>query len=390
MIDNNINENTKASEKAFKMLHAAKWYAPVVGGIETAALDITGAVAGKAEVEILVCSEAKERRIEKTEDGITVYKAKTPCVKFSMPLSRDYVKTFKKMAKNVDLIQIHAPFPLSDLALVLSRASKKAKVAVWWHSDVIKQKKLMLLYKPLMKMMLKRADKIFVAGKTVAEKSAHLGKYMDKVEVIPFGVSPESYAVPENTTYLTDKLNVKDNVKLLFVGRLVYYKGVEVLLEALAKTNGSELFIVGDGELEEQLKSKCTELSIENRVHFLGKIPEDELRAAFYDCDVFVLPSVSRSECFGLVQLEAMAYGKPVINTELPTAVPDVSLDGETGITVKPSDASELATALDKLVLDPELRKKYGEAAAKRCKEYFSLDDMQKKLYKSYLEMLGK
>ncbi len=389
MIDNSINENTETSEKAFKMLHAAKWYAPVVGGIETAAIDITGAVVGKADVEILVCSEAKERKVEKTEDGITVYKAKTPLVKFSMPISRDYVKTFKKMAKNVDLIQIHAPFPLSDLALVLSRA-KKAKVAVWWHSDVIKQRKLMLLYKPLMKKMLKRADKIFVAGKTVAEKSEHLGKYMSKVEVIPFGVSPESYAVPENTSYLTDKLNLKDNVKLLFVGRLVYYKGVEVLLEAMAKTSGSELFIVGDGELEEQLKAKCTELSIDNRVHFLGKIPEDELRAAFYDCDVLVLPSVSRSECFGLVQLEAMAYGKPVINTDLPTAVPDVSLDGETGITVKPGDASALAEALNKLVHDPELRKKYGEAAAIRCRECFSLEDMQRKLYNSYLEMLGK
>ncbi len=372
------------------MLHAAKWYSPVVGGIETAALDITGAVAGKADVEILVCSENKKREIGKTEEGITVYRAKTPCVKFSMPISLDYVRTFKKMAKKAELIQIHAPFPLSDLALVLSGASKRAKIAVWWHSDVIKQKKLMILYKPLMKMMLKRADKIFVAGKTVAEKSAHLAKYMDKVEVIPFGVSPESYIAPANTTYLSDKLNVKENVKLLFVGRLVYYKGVEVLLKAMAKTKGSELFIVGDGELEEQLKAECAELSIENRVHFLGKIEEDELKAALYDCDVFVLPSVSRSECFGLVQLEAMAYGKPVINTDLPTAVPDVSLDGETGITVPPSDVSALANALDRLVLDPELRKTYGEAAIKRCKEHFALEDMQEKLYKTYMEMLGK
>ncbi len=390
MIDDNINGLSEAEKKDFKMLHAAKWYSPVVGGIETAALDITGAVVGKADVEILVCSENKKREIGTTEEGIKVYRAKTPFVKFSMPVSLDYVRTFKKMSKNVDLIQIHAPFPLSDLALVLSGAAKRSKVAVWWHSDVVKQKKLMLFYKPLMHMMLRRADKIFVAGKTVAERSAYLGKYMDKVEVIPFGVPKESFEAPENTSYLSDKLSVKENVKLLFVGRLVYYKGVDVLLEAMAKTEErSELFIVGDGELEAHLKARCDELSINNRVHFLGKVEDNDLKAALYDCDVFVLPSVSRSECFGLVQLEAMAYGKPVINTDLPTAVPDVSLDGETGITVPSGDVEALAKALDRLVLDPKLREVYGEAAIKRCKEHFSLDDMQEKLYKTYTEMLG-
>ena len=112
---------------------------------------------------------------------------------FSMPLSYDYIKAFKRMSKDADLIQLHAPFPLSDFALYLSRGRKNAKKAVWWHSDVVKQKKLMFFYKPLMKWMLKKTDKIFVASESIIAQSKYLGKYREKIEVIPFGISIENY-----------------------------------------------------------------------------------------------------------------------------------------------------------------------------------------------------
>ena len=121
----------------------------------------------------------------------------------------------------------------------------------------------------------------------------------------------------------------------------------------------------------------------------MGKIGKKKLLNSFSDCDIFVLPSVSRAECFGLVQLEAMVYGKPVINTKLPTAVPEVSVDGETGITVEPGNADELANAIQKLTDDKELREQYGKAARQRCEECYSLDKMQEKLYNSYLSVLG-
>ena len=385
-----ISDNNTGESKSFSMLHAAKWYAPVVGGIETAAIDITGAVQEKADVKILVCSENKKRGYSETEAGVPVHRVKTYRSICSMPISFEYLRAFRKLSKEVDLIQIHAPFPLSDLALLLCPRRKRSKVAVWWHSDVVKQKKLMFFYKPLMHYMLRRADIIFVASKTIAEKSAYLGKYSDKVKVIPFGINLDNYKDCKIDGYLTDMLTDKKNIKLLFVGRLVYYKGMDILLEAMSKSEGAELFVIGYGELDEELRNKSVELGITDKVHFLGKVGEDELYSAFSDCDVFVLPSVSRSECFGLVQLEAMAYGKPIINTALPTGVPDVSIDGETGITVEPGDVDALARAIETFVNDDEKRLSYGKAAKKRCETHFVLKDMQSKLYIEYLKLLGK
>ena len=376
-------------QKRFKVLQAAKWYWPEVGGIETVALRITEAVKDNADVEVLVCSEKKKRDEQTDDDGVHIYRAKTPLTLFSTPLSFDYLRTFKRMAKDADIIQLHAPFPLSDLAFFLSKGKcKNAKKVLWWHSDVVKQKKLMLFYKPLMKWVLKRVDKIYVASKRIAEQSAFLGDYMDKVEVIPFGISINDYDNAERFPILTEKLNDKNNVKILFVGRLVYYKGIDVLIEAMAKTNGAELFVIGGGELDETLKARVKELGIEEKIHFLGRVDDRDLLASFSDSDVFVLPSVSRAECFGIVQMEAMVYGKPVINTSLETAVPEVSLHGETGLTVTPGNIDELADAINTLVSDKELREQYGVNARKRCLELYDVERMKKSIYDSYVALL--
>lgn len=388
---NTEKENVASSgteNKKIKMLHAAKWYNPVVGGIETVAEAITGAVKDIYDMSILVCSEHRDRELGLTLDGTEIYRAKTPGKLFSMPLSSDYVSAFRKMAKDADIIQLHAPFPLSDFALFLSGKGKKAKKAVWWHSDVVKQKKLMYFYKPLMTWMLKRTDKIFVASEAIIAQSKYIGKFKDKIEVIPFGISIENYERGEKTPILTEKLNDKGNLKLLFVGRLVSYKGVSVLLDAMEKTSGVELFIIGSGDLEEDLGKQTEKLGINEKVHFLGTVETDDLKSAFNDCDIFVLPSVTRAECFGLVQLEAMVYGKPVINTSLPTAVPEVSLDGVSGITVEPGNVDALAEAINKLVSDKAFREECGRAAKKRCQEHYSLDIMQERIRSAYQKML--
>ena len=157
----------------------------------------------------------------------------------------------------------------------------------------------------------------------------------------------------------------------------------------MAKTEGAELFIIGGGELDDELKKRTEELGINDKVHFMGRIEKADLLASFADCDIFVLPSVNRAECFGLVQLEAMVYGKPVINTSLPTAVPEVSLHGQTGLTVEPGNVDQLAEAMNTLIKDKEIRQSYGDNARIRCEDTFSLSKMQEKLYESYLDLLG-
>ena len=173
----------------------------------------------------------------------------------------------------------------------------------------------------------------------------------------------------------------------MFVGRLCYYKGVEYLIEAMQWVN-AKLLIVGDGELREKLEEMTVSLGLEERVKFLGKVSNELLKYCYQICDVFVLPSVEPTEAFGLVQLEAMAYGKPVINTLLPTGVPFVSIDGKTGLTVEPRNSKALADAINKLLSDDELRKKFGIQARNRVVENFTVDKMNEKILKVYQELM--
>ena len=149
-------------------------------------------------------------------------------------------------------------------------------------------------------------------------------------------------------------------------------------LDICRKRNEREVFIIGGASIYQQV----VDMGIADKVHFLGFLPEKELRQAYADCDIFVLPSVARSEAFGIVQLEAMVYGKPVINTDLPSGVPYVSLDEKTGITVMPSDADALAKAIERLAADSELRERFGKAAAERVNSEFSEKNVINKLYK--------
>ena len=174
---------------------------------------------------------------------------------------------------------------------------------------------------------------------------------------------------------------------VLFVGRLSYYNGVEYLIEAMQSVN-AKLLIAGDGKLREKLENMTVSLGLEERVKFLGKVSNELLKYCYQICDVFVLPSVEPTEAFGLVQLEAMAYGKPVINTLLPTGVPFVSIDGKTGLTVEPRNSKALADAINKLLSDDELRKKFGIQARNRVVENFTVDKMNEKILKVYQELM--
>lgn len=241
-----------------------------------------------------------------------------------------------------------------------------------------------------MERFLRRADRIIVATKGHIDGSQYLKPYRNKCRIIPYGLDIEEYeAIDGFKPVLSDLLVSKQNKKVLFTGRLVYYKGVEVLINAFEKVIGCELFIVGTGKLESELKAKVNELGLNHKVHFMGNLSFDELKYTFADCDIFVLPSVANSEAFGIVQMEAMVYGKPVINTDLPTGVPHVSLDGKTGITVPPNDALALAGAIQKLADDDDLRQEYGQNAYLRTRENFSLQKMLDDIYVLYEELLG-
>lgn len=366
-------------KKPLRVLLVNKAYPPHIGGIETLVRRYALCLQTEfhAEVQVLVCQE-KGRTVREVLEDVPVLRAGSIGTYFSCPLSGSFLWQFRKMAKQADVIMIHMPFPLADLACLLS--GYQGRVVLAWHSDVIKQKTLLRFYRPLLQWLLKRADCILTATQGHIDSSAFLLAVQEKCCVIPYGIDIVAYRAAKAYPVLAKAAMHPDTVKLLFVGRLVYYKGVTVLLEAMRQVTGCELFLIGSGKLQEELRQ--TAVQMEN-VHFLGSLSDADLRAALQECDMLVLPSVANSEAFGLVQLEAMVYGKPVINTALPTGVPYVSLNGKTGLTVSPNDAAALAKAIQTLVSNAALRKQYGKAAKQRVETVFAEETVMQQVYKT-------
>ena len=354
-----------------RVLQINKLYSPWIGGIESVVKTLAEGLSEDMDMKVLVC-QPKGRGVAETVDGISVIRAGSLGIKFSMPVSLSFPFLVRRYSKEADIVILHDPFPLGDLALLLS--GFKGRLVIYWHSDIIKQKRLVKLIKPIISGILKRADAIFVTTEGYLSGSSYLKDCRDKCRFVPYGIDPKKYLDIPKKPVLTEQLADSSRKKILFAGRLVYYKGVGVLIDAFEKTQGAELFIVGKGNDEEALRKQAMPLG--ERVHFIGTLSDEDLRAAFSDCDFFVLPSIEKSEAFGIVQLEAMVCGKPVINTDLDTSVPLVSLDGKTGITVKAGDSDELARAMDTLIRNDELRHEYGRAAAERVLSEFSLDSM--------------
>jgi rhamnosyl/mannosyltransferase len=173
---------------------------------------------------------------------------------------------------------------------------------------------------------------------------------------------------------------------VLGVGRLVYYKGFEHLIEAMKFVQG-RLVIVGRGPLRHALQQKAEGCKVSERVSFLTDV--EDVCPYYHAADVFALSSVARSEAFGIVQLEAMACGKPVVNTNLDSGVPSVSLDGVSGITVPPADPERLGTAINSLLNDPLRRAAYGRAGQLRVKQHFSLQGMARQTLALYQEVMN-
>lgn len=371
-----------------QILQVNKLYYPVTGGIEKIVQQLAEGLEEETEMRVLVCRQ-KGRTVRDTISGVPVYRAGSFGVFKSVPLSLAFFPAFYRMSEKADIVQFHMPFPLGDLACLLS--GYKGKVVVWWHSDIVKQKVLMKFYMPVMEAFLKRADMILVATEGNIDSSAYLPKYREKCRVVPFGV--DRGVLKSADLYLDRQDRAEDTeareLSYLFIGRLVYYKGCNVLMEALAKTDQGTLTMVGDGPLAGELKTLAKTLGIEHRVSFLGALSQERLEQELGACDVFVLPSVAKSEAFGIVQIEAMAYGKPVINTKLPSGVPYVSRNMETGLTVKPNDAIALAQAMIYMQEHPEERRRMGQEAAKRSREKFSETVMLQKTMECYREVLG-
>lgn len=373
-----------------RVLQVTKLYTPWSGGVEKVAQDIAEGLNGRVTMSVLTC-QPRGRGNREFVNGVRVDRAGSLGICLSMPISLSFPYLLKKLAKNQDVLHFHTPFPLGIISYLLIRP--KGRLVVWWHSDIVRQKNILRLYRPFLLRFLERADKIIVATSQHIESSNFLSPFKNKCQIIPFGIDTKKFQITDEIECQIGRIRREHgNRIILFVGRLVYYKGVEYLIRAMKKIHG-KLLLIGQGPLESKLISVIAELRLEDKVVFLGKLGNQEMLSYYHSCDVFVLPSIAKSEAFGIVQLEAMACGKAVVNTSLATGVPQVSIDGKTGITVPPKDADSLAKAINTLLTNKKLKEEYGHNALMRVKNHFTMEKMTEmvfQIYKHVLEYPGK
>ncbi|MFT5232938.1 MAG: glycosyltransferase involved in cell wall biosynthesis [Candidatus Krumholzibacteriia bacterium] len=350
-----------------KILHIGKYYPPFRGGMETALQNVSeGLLDAGHEVTVITAGETTLEQTETIAGPVSgrqgrLIRLGVNGVLFSQPVTADLIGAMRREVThmNPDIVHVHLPNPLAAAAWeVLCGLLRQPRpvLTVWYHADITRQKLGRHLVKPLLDLCLKRAAGICVAAKALRINSPVLQPFREKVSVVPFGIEEEPWLSVEP----------RRDGPFLFVGRLVPYKGVAVLLNAMAQDTISELVIVGDGPLKSSLVGRVHELGLNSRVTFAGTLDKEKIAAHLARAMALVLPSVDESEAFGLVQLEAMAAGVPVIATDLPTGVPEVGVAGETGFLVPPNDEDSLAKVLQEIQGDEGLRREMGEAGRRR------------------------
>ena len=288
-----------------------------------------------------------------------------------------------------DVVNLHSPYPWGELSFL--QASPDVPSVVLYHSDIVRQRLLLIAYRPFLERFLDRVDLIVTSSPNMVRHSPFLALRAEKCRVVPFGLPARRLAATPAVLRRAAELRAAHAGRkiVLFVGRLVYYKGADVLVRAMAGVD-ADLVLIGRGPLEAELRELASAGGIAARVTFLVPQVDDELAAWYHAADVFCLPSVARSEAFGLVQIEAHAAGTPVVSTDLPTGVPYANPDCVTGLMAPPGDAAALAAALKRLLGDDELRARLGGQAQARALREFTVPRMVARTLDVYAEAVAR
>jgi glycosyltransferase involved in cell wall biosynthesis len=361
------------------ILHIGKYYPPHCGGMETHLRDLASRQSALFPVEVVV---ANERPVTQTEvrDGVRI----TRVASFGTLASQPICPTlpWNLVGRRESIVHLHLPNPWAALAYLMS--GHKGKLIVSHHADTLGRPNLRRLVDPFVRQVMRRASAIIVESERYLRSSEELAGFHYKCHVVPCGIDIEEFET--ESTEEVRAIRAKYGPRLIIaVGRLVPYKGFEFLLQAMQSVDAT-LLLIGDGPLRQCLETARETLGVTNRTHLLGRV---ENVGPYYKAGkMFVLPSVSRAEGFGLVQLEAMAAGIPVINTEIDSGAPEVSLHGVTGITVPPKDPKALAHAIRILLDNAKTRAMYGQAAAVRVGEKFTARQMAESTLRVYESVL--
>jgi len=370
-----------------QVLVVNKFYPPLLGGVEKVVQDLVDELAEGIDFHVLVCQTKGGRSVER-HGNVTIERCASWGVVRSTPLSVDFLRRYRQLAPQFDLVHFHEPFPLGALAGAIFGFQRGV---VTFHSEVGRQKILKHAYLPLLDRLLERSDSIMPTSPRLAKYARALQPHASKIHPVSLGIDDSYLLAVSHQKNKISEIRRRLGAEFLFLaaGRCVRYKGFEVLIDAFAELKQGHLVLVGDGPLRRSLEQQAIDRGIANRIHFAGKLSDEELAQHLHACDAFVLPSVFQTEAFGLVQLEAMACGKPVINTNLPTGVPYVSLDGETGLTVPVGQVEPLAHAMRCLQNSPKKCAVLGRNARLRFEQHFRRSQMGDNVLAVYRNVLG-
>lgn len=377
-----------------RVLQIGKFFPPPYGGMESVLISIMEQLNKQISVDAVVSSHSRGSDSFPYAGGMVYRLASFGSFK-SQPMSIGLIPWLRAHLRRgeYDLVHIHLPNPLGDVALQLSGC--RTPVVITWHADVLGKPVLRRFYQPVLDRLLDKARAIVAATPKHFTSSAQLrGACREKFACVPFGFDPATMTADDKIQALASewRRSLGASRIVLAVGRLVEYKGFEYLVRATkALPQDTVTAIVGEGPLCGSLTQTAKQLGVADRVHLLGALSREHLVAAFHGCDVFCLPSVTRAEAFGVASAEAMMCAKPVVCCELDNGVTYLNRHGVTSIVVPPRDPDALASALNRLVADADLRRRLGEEGRKLIQTEYSMEEMARRLlgvYSSVLEVV--
>lgn len=360
-----------------RCLQLTKFFPPVHGGIESTVWELTESLGRRGWQVDVLCANTTGRTVI-DHMPYQVIRAASFGRLLATSMAPALIWQLLKRRREHDVIHVHLPDPLTNLALFIARP--RARLVVHWHSDIVNQKRALKLYAPLQQWLLRRADAIIVTSPPYAQSSPWLQPFLDKIHVVPSSIRDpllnQGTALAERTASIRQRYAGK---KIVFaLGRMIYYKGFDVLIDAAAHLPDDVAVVIGGaGELLEPLRERVGALGLSGKVHMVGRIDDADIAAYFQAADIFCLPSLLRSEAFGLVLVEAMAHSRPIVATNIPgSGVSWVNVHEQTGLNVEPGDPSALAAALRRVLEDPALAASYGATGRRHFENRFRAEMM--------------
>lgn len=360
-----------------RVVHFGKYYPPEMGGIENVTRSLAEGVASAGNPTTVVCFGRDPRHPEEAMAGVCVHRVPITIDLASQPLGWRYLRECVRLGRHADIVHLHAPNMLAALAALL--AGPRPRIVVHWHSDVVDKGWLGRLLAPLERALLRRADAIACTSRAYADASSTLAPFADKVAVVPLGVRDAAATTPDASPQALPAAldgRIRGRKVVLSVGRMVPYKGFHLLVEAAQDlADDAVIVLAGTGPLEHEIRAMAEARGVSDRVIVTGRLEPATLDALFRMATLFCLPSVVRAEAFGVVLIEAMSHGLPLVATRIAgSGVPWVNAHGESGLNVAVGDARALAQACNEILASPQLHERLSQGARKRFLSEFTED----------------